>query len=318
MTRALPEPHAADLLTQWVVQPVALAAVVLLGATYAVLVVRLRRAGTRWPLRRSLYFAAGLALFAWTTCGYLAAYASSVYWAWTGESLVLLLAVPFLLLLGRPLDLLNRRGPGRLHNSRLAHTVRNPLVGPALIPLVSAVLFFGPLPGRAISTPALGWSLHLVLIVLGGIVILPLLGAGDDERSSLAIGLSLAIGSVELVLSALPGVILALHNGVATSFFAFRDLYPWSPTPAHDEQIAGSILGATAGVITMPFVFLVYRRWVRADMRDAAEVDAVLEAERITRASMAGFGPTAQAVAELPDRPWWLNDPAMRDRLRRH
>ena len=59
-----------------------------------------------------------------------------------------------------------------------------------------------------------------------------------------------------------------------------------------------------AEIIDLPFVVLVFRRWVRVDARDAAKVDAVLEAERSARG------------AET-DEPWWMSDPAMRDRLKR-
>jgi putative membrane protein len=55
-------------------------------------------------------------------------------------------------------------------------------------------------------------------------------------------------------------------------------------------------------------MLLVYRRWLRADARDAAAIDAVLDAERIARS----------ADTDAPaDAPWWLTDPAMQDRLRR-
>jgi hypothetical protein len=50
---------------------------------------------------------------------------------------------------------------------------------------------------------------------------------------------------------------------------------------------------------------------VRADERDAAEIDTVLEAERIAR-GQADDGPRGAS-----DEPWWLSDPAMRERMRR-
>ena len=76
--------------------------------------------------------------------------------------------------------------------------------------------FFGPLPGWAIAAPAVGWPLHLVLVLVGALMVLPLVGL-DDDVSSLAVGLSLAIGSFELVIDALPGIVLRLHTHLATS-----------------------------------------------------------------------------------------------------
>jgi putative membrane protein len=204
----------------------------------------------------------------------------------------------------------------RVLRSRFARVIGNPLVGPALVPLLSGVLFFGPLPQWAISSAPAGWALQLGLLIVGGLMVLPLVGL-DEDASSLAVGLSLAIGSFELVLDALPGVLLRLHTGLVTGWFDSRATHSWTPAALHDQQTAGAILWCIAEVIDLPFLILVYRRWLRADARDAARVDAVLEAERAARrgldeADAAGAPPT---VAER-DVPWWISDPAMQRRLR--
>jgi putative copper resistance protein D len=74
---------------------------------------------------------------------------------------------------------------------------------------------------------------------------------------------------------------------------------------------------------------------LRADARDAAQVDAVLEAERAARralltsdttdrAGVGGGGAPATAEGDISadavverDAPWWESDPAMQERLRR-
>jgi putative membrane protein len=315
---ALPAPGAAPLLTQWAWQPLALAAIVVLGVWYARGVVQVRGSGRRWPVGRSVTFAGGLVVAAWTTCGFLQAYVSSLFWVWTTQQLALLLVVPLLLLGGGPLQLARLRSGdrgliARFLRSPVARVVGNPLVGPALVPLLSVVLFFGPLPGWAIQTPALGWVLDLVIVAVGGLIVLPLIGL-DDSASSLAVGLSLAIGSFELVLDAVPGIVLRLHNTVATNYFAHRTLHAWSTSPINDQRTAGSILWCVSEVIDLPFLLLVYRRWVRADARDAAQIDAVLEAERIARGPSGGTGGADGAPSDVP---WWVNDPAMQQRLRR-
>src|SRR5581483_7319983 len=112
-------------------------------------------------------------------------------------------------------------------------------------PVLSFVLFFGPLPGWAIGTPAIGWLVQLGVVLVGAIMVLPLVGL-DGEASSLAVGLALAVGSFELVLDALPGVILRLHTRLATTWFDHRVTEPWSMHPLHDQQIAGAILWCIA------------------------------------------------------------------------
>lgn len=307
---ALDRPVPASALTAWTFEPLAILITLLLAAAY---LLGVRRLGRPWSSGRAAVFAAGLALLLWTTCGFLGVYARSLYWAWTTQTLVLWLAVPILLLWGHPIQLARAIvGPhGRLERvlrSRPCRVVSNPLVGPALVPILSAVLFFGPLPGWAIQSAPLGWLLHLALLGVGALMVLPLVGL-DDEVSSLAVGLSLAIGSFELVLDALPGVVLRLKNDLATSWFDHRSEHSWTPQPLHDQRVAGAILWCIAEIIDLPFLYLVYRRWLRVDARDAADVDAVLAAERAARGE--------SEVVER-DAPWWLSDPEMRDRLRRH
>jgi putative membrane protein len=310
---ALARPEPSSILTQWTAQPLAIAVIVLLVAGYAI---GLRRLGRPWPRWRTAAFAFGMLALTWTTCGFFQVYADSLYWAWTAQALVLWLVVPILVLIGHPVQLA-RAGAGangwleRALRSRLCRVIGNPLVSPALVPLLSFVLFFGPLPGWTIEWPPLGWLLQVVLLVAGALLVLPLVGL-DEDATSLAVGLSLAIGTFELVLDALPGVVLRLHNGLATSWFAHCAVHPWTPNALHDQRVAGATLWCIAEIIDLPFVWLVFRRWVRADARDAAVADAVLEAERAARGAL-----PAEAAHPDRDAPWWLSDPTMQERMHR-
>jgi putative membrane protein len=317
VTHALPSPGIAGLATQWAVQPLAIIATVLVAAWYLNSVRRLERAGEAWPVRRSILFTVGLVLLVWTTCGFPQAYASSLYWVWTAQTLTLFLLVPFILLSGQPLQLARKHSGrhgvvDRFLRSRLGRLLSNPLVGPALVPLLSGVLFFGPLPAWAIAAPVIGWMLQVVLVAVGALILLPLIGL-DDQPSSLAVGLTLAIGSFELVLDAIPGIALRMHATLVTSYLEHRSAHSWSPSPLHDQQIAGAILWCVSEVIDLPFLLIVYRRWLHADAREAAAIDAVLDAERIARTGLSD----ADGTDNQPDAPWWLTDPAMQHRLRR-
>lgn len=317
MTHALPSPGIAGLATQWALQPFAILAAVLAAAWYLRSVRRLTRTGQAWPVRRSVLFAVGVALFIWTTSGFLNVYASSLYWVWTTQALTLFLLVPFVLLSGQPLQLARKHSGrdgavDRFLRSRVGRLLSNPLVGPALVPLLSGVLFFGPLPAWAITAPAFGWALQIVLVGVGALILLPLVGL-DDEPSSLAVGLTLAIGSFELVLDAIPGIALRLNSGLVTSYFDHRATHSWSPSPLSDQHIAGSILWCVSEIIDLPFMLIVYRRWLRADAREAAAIDAILDAERIARTGL----PDADGTVDQADAPWWLTDPTMQHRLRR-
>ncbi len=310
----LAPPDLAGLFSHWTVQPVALVVVALLAVNY---VRNVRRLPGGWPVWRGVVFFAGLALLLWTSCGFPQVYASSLYWVWTAQTLTLWLVVPVLVLSGHPVQL--ARAVGRSHavdrilSWRGCRIVGNPLVGPALVPLLSGVLFFGPLPGWAIMSEPCGWLVQLALLAVGALMVQPLVGL-EEDASSLVVGLALFIGSFELVLDALPGVILRLHEGIVTSFFAYRDIHYWTPPALHDQRVAGAVLWCIAEIIDLPYLLLVFRRWLRADARDAAEVDAVLEAERAARRAIAPDEP--EPVVER-DAPWWLTDPAMQQRIRR-
>jgi cytochrome c oxidase assembly factor CtaG len=311
---ALDRPGGAAVLGAWTPQPLAIVLAVALAWAY---VRAARRAPTRPPTGRSTLFGLGLLLLVWTTCGFPQVYASSLYWVWTSQTLLLWLLIPILILSGHPVQLARAAsGEGRWLDrtlrSRPVRVLGNPLVGPALVPILSGVLFFGPLPGWSISSAPAGWFLHLALLLIGAIMVLPLVGL-DEEASSLAVGLSVAIGCFELVLDALPGVILRLHTGLVTSWFDLRDRHSWTPDALHDQRVAGAILWCIAELIDLPFLLLVYRRWLRADARDAAEVDAVLDAERAARGAL----PDGAEREVERDAPWWLSDPSMQEHLRR-
>jgi cytochrome c oxidase assembly factor CtaG len=309
---ALERPSPAAGLTAWTPQPlaIALAAALVIGYGCA-----LRRADGH-PRWRTAVFGVGVLLLVWAACGFPGVYADSLYWVWTTRALLLWLVVPMLFLSGHPVQLARRLPAGRARldpilGSAFCRVVGNPLVGPALVPLLSFALFFGPVPEWAARFTWFDWLLQISLLVVGAAMVLPLVGL-DETATSLAVGLSLAIGCFELVLDALPGVILRLHTGLVTGWFDHRSVTEWTPGALHDQRIAGAILWCVAEIIDLPFLVLVYRRWLRADARDAAQVDAVLEGERAARAGLPG------SAAE-PDRdaPWWLSDPAMRERLRR-
>jgi putative copper resistance protein D len=310
---ALARPEPSSAVTAWTPQPLAIALATLLVVGY---LVGLRRLHSRWPARRIAVFALGILVLAWTTCGFLEVYADSLFWAWTAQTLLLWLVVPIVVLAGHPVQLARAAGgPGgrvdRVLRSRFSRIVGNPLISPALVPLLSFVLFFGPVPGWAIEWAPLGWAIHIGLLAVGALLAVPLIGL-DENATSLAVGLSMAIGTFELVLDAAPGMMLRLHHGLLATWFDHRTRRPWSPDALHDQRVAGATLWCVAQLLALPFVWLVFRRWVRADARDAAAADAVLEAERVARRALPGPG-----VEPGRDAPWWLTDPALRERLHR-
>jgi cytochrome c oxidase assembly factor CtaG len=312
---AIPEFSAAALFEQWYFQPVAVVVAVVAIGYYWRGLRALRRRSIPWPRGRVVLFGLGMALFVWASCGAAQVYSRALFSVWTGQLLTLLLIVPAVVMAGQPVELGRLvSGPNslgvRFLRSPLGRTLASPLVGPVIIPVLSVLLFFGPVPGWSLAAPGFAWGLQLAVAIIGAMIVLPLV-ASDDDRGSLAVGLAMAIGFLELLLDAIPGIVLRLQTHLSSNYFDHRLVQSWSPTPLHDQQWGGGVLWCAAEVLDLPFLILVFRRWMRADARDAREIDSVLEAERI----VATHGDDKASPAP-GDQPWWLNDPTMRERFR--
>jgi putative membrane protein len=215
-------------------------------------------------------FVTGLVLLAWVSCGPAEVYGRSIYWVWISQGLALLLIVPVPLLAGQPIELVRSRRDGaflpRLIDSRIGRSCTSPLVGPALIPLACVVALFGPVPGWAVQTPAVGWLVQCLLLVVGAAVVLPLVSA-TDVASSLAVGAAVAVGFVELLIDAVAGLVMRLSTRPVSSYFDHRTITAGLPPWLHDQQVAGGVLWCVAELLDLPFLVLIFRRWVRADAR---------------------------------------------------
>jgi putative membrane protein len=265
---------------------------------------RRRRAGTGWPGRLTAWFALGLLLALAVTCGPISHYDRVRYWVWVSQSLALLLIVPLPLMAGRPVELIQATSRTAARWPDAPSWLRSPLLGPALMPLVCLAVLFGPVPGWAAGNVWVGWLVHLVLLVIGSVIVLPLVRA-DERASSLAVGAAVAVGFVELLIDAIPGIVLRLSTHPVSGFFSHRHAAVGAPNWLHDQQVGGGILWCVAELLDLPFLLLVFRQWVRADSREAAVIDAALDAEAAEATETAGS-----------DQPWFVNDPRLRDRLR--
>src|SRR6478672_5662652 len=138
-------PTLTTLVTAWTVQPLAIVAVAVLAGWYA-----LGARRSRIQSGQVAVFALGLVALVWATCGFAGVYLDDLFYVWTAQQLGLLLVIPYLILAGGPLQLAPRPVQ-RFLGTGVARTLANPLVGPALVPLLSVALFFGPLPRWAID-----------------------------------------------------------------------------------------------------------------------------------------------------------------------
>ncbi|UQX89655.1 cytochrome c oxidase assembly protein [Jatrophihabitans telluris] len=263
---------------------------------------RARRTPGGWPWSRSASFLLGILLVLALTCGPAGHRAEQLFWFWLSQSLALLLIAPLLLMGGQPLQLFSGTAETWWRDPRWARprrAVASPVLGAGLVPLTCAALLFGPVPGWSIGVAGVGWITQLLLLGLGLVVAYPLI-AIDDTLTSTALGLAVGIGLVELLLDAVPGIVMRLSTHPVTNFFDYRHPVAGQPSWLHDQQIAGATLWCVAELLDLPFLILIFRRWISADEREAVFIDASL--------------PDPGGAED--SRPWFMSDPQLRDRFR--
>ena len=299
---------ALALITEWRPDLLTWAGLLLLAAGWLRIRLSGRARGLSRPRGRDAAMAGGVLLGLWVTGGFLQARAGQLMWIWTVQQLLLLLIVPMVILAGRPLDPGGAAWPARIAGSRAVRVASSPLIGPLYVPILCGLLFFGGLGSWSLRSPVSGGLLHLLLLCVGTLIALPLV-QGHVRTSSLAVGAALAVGVVELLVDAVPGIVLRLETHLTMSHFGVGRS-PWASSWLADQQTAGAVLWTVAEVLDLPFLVLVAVQWVRADAREAREVDALLDRQHALAATAGDDGGPSTTA------PWWLADPELRRRYR--
>jgi putative membrane protein len=288
-----PAPHAIDVLTQWQPAIVPLLVTVALLTAYGAGVRWVHARGEHWPARPTALFAAlGVGSYAVVTLGFLGVYSPYLRWAFAAQSALLLLVVPALIALGQPIELarkaLSDKGVARLNRivrSWPARMLSHPIGGPATL-LVLLLLFLTPLPPEVRAHPAALAAAQVLLPAVGLVAVLPV-AAGEEPASSTTMAIGFLIAFVELIADAVPGILLRLHSTVIGASVHLTAVPTWLPRPLRDQQLSGDVLWFIGEAIDLPFLAWLVVRWIRADAREAAVVDARLD-------------------ETYDERPWWV------------
>lgn len=299
----------------WTFQPVTTLA--LAAATGAVVLgaCRLASAGDRWPWRRAASFCLGLLTAVIATDGWPAVYAPALLSVLASRQLTLLLVSPVFIAFSRPQLPLRALWPNVRLPHRLTRTLSalgHPLLTPLLIPVITAVLLFSPLLAAVVDHRSVSDVVDLTLLGLGILIAAPL--ARDRRRDpSLAVGVALFAGLFELLLDAIPGIVLRLRGTVLGPVHMLAARRSWGPSALHDQQLAGAIVWGLAELIDLPFLLIVIQQWVHADTSEARRIDQALDREQriaelrapVTVADDAGQQPPVMGP------PWWETDPSV-------
>ncbi|VXB16223.1 cytochrome c oxidase assembly protein [Nocardioides sp. AX2bis] len=254
-----------SLLGAW--RPDAVVLLVLGAGLAAYLTTRRRRSAEArdWPRHRTRCFVTGTAVAAVTLCSGIATYAPLLLSVHLAQQLVLLLVVPPLLLLGRPVDLARGAGARDLP-AGVRHLLAVPLTGALATCVLLTVVHRTPVVSQSLGSS--WWHLVVVALTLAcGLALWwPVLAAEAPERRP----------STEWAGWLLPVVaclaVLAIQLRGADDLLAsawFLELRLGWVDPVEDQRLAGTIAGlaalALAGVAVVTWVLAARSRPARPD-----------------------------------------------------
>jgi len=323
-----PELTVSRAFTSWTLDLPVLLAVLAAGGLYLAGMRRVRRAGQPWPAVRAVAFlAGGTGVLVIATMSFIGVYQGVLFWPRAVQTVLLLLAAPLFLALGRPLSLLIAARPR--FGSRAEAAVRSPaariLTFPAITALVLVIvpflLYFTPWYEAGLRSDGVRELTYLALLAPGVVFFWTLLRL-DPVPKAYPYLVVLWVTGAEVVGDAILGLaIIADQHLIAGSYYQAL-ARPWGPSLREDQVIGGGALWILGDIIGLPFLAAALIAMIREDEEEADQVDAAIDAsaqaaasgEAVVTAEGAIPGELARAAAE--GRPWWESDPRFTSRFR--
>jgi putative membrane protein len=265
---------------------VATIVIVLASAAYLSGIFLAGRAGHSWPALPTLgFFLLGLGSYAVVEFGFLGSYSADLRWAFSTRIALLLFAVPGLVTTGRPIALARLAFSGlpaarleRILDSRVIRLVGNAVFAP-LFALAAFSIFLTPLAGVLRQSPVAEASVSVIVPLVGLLMVLPITEL-TRQRTSFFIAAEFLLAFVELVVDAIPGIVLRLNDIILDRVpAAVGNLPAWFPTVLHDQHLSGDYLWFIAELADIPILILLFVRWSRVDRKEAKVVDALSDEE---------------------------------------
>lgn len=303
--------------TAWVVGPVPMLAVAVVGGVYVAGVLRLRRRGDHWPLGRSLAFlVGGLGTIVVALESFLGAYDHVLISAHMAQHMLLWLVAPLFLALGAPITLALRALHGRPRQVML-HVVHSRAVAVLTFPLVAAtlyivspwVLYYSPLFEATLRSSVLHGLSQLLLVLVGFLWYWALLGTDPlPKRPSYPMRLIAIFAMLPFV--ALLGVAIMNSSRILAQDYLLSLHRAWGPSLSSDQQVGGMLTWICGDLTALILLWVIFLQWTRASEREARELDRRLDLEEAAAAAAAASAESApSAVAappagsSVPDRP---------------
>jgi putative membrane protein len=292
-------PPVLTFFATWRMEPVALGTIVLAFLLYTAGIVAARRRGGHWPLHRALsFYLLGLGSYAWVSFGFLGAYSTDLRWAFTTRIALLLLVVPALMSLGRPVLLaqaaLSDRAVGRLDrflDSRLIRFTGNAVFEP-LFSLGVFLVFLTPFSGLVRGSNYGQWAVTVLIPAIGLLTIIPIF-ENTTRHTSFFVMVEFVLAFAAFVFDPIPGILLRINETVLDQVASPVGMVAhWFPNALRDQQLSGDILWFLAEILDVPVLIILIIRWNRIDRTEAKSLDDLSDAEMeaLTRAHLRGPG----------------------------
>jgi putative membrane protein len=279
-------PPISILLGSWSFQPVALAIAIVIAGAYGFGIVTVRRRGERWPLWNTLaFFLLGVGSYVVVNLGFLGTYSQQLRFAFSTRTALLLFVVPALIALGHPFSLAKRALTGkarerveRFLDSRAVRVLSSAMISP-LIGLAIFSTFMTPISG-VLRTSWIGQDAVTLLIPAFGLLLVVPLIESFGQRTSFFVTVEFFIAFVELVIDAIPGIVVRLSGSILDGVGALHGVHPgWFPSPIRDQQLSGDLLWFIAELGDIPVLILLFIRWSRVDRKEAKGFDDLSDEE---------------------------------------
>ena len=314
----------AEALSSWTVSVPALAAIVVLAAGYLWLVGRLHRAGRSWPTGRTVAFVGlGLGSLAFATMSFLGVYAHVLFWVYATQLVTLLMVTPALLALGAPLTLAEEALPeswaaraSAWPNSAFGRCTTFPLVGTLLITAVPFIVYFTQTFEYLLRNNWAYYAAQLTYVAIGFLFFWPLLSS-DNQLRRWPWPVATLLVFLETLFDSVPGIVIWLSTRLIAPTYYAEVARPWGRSLLSDQKLGGVMLWGVGEVVGVPLLIAMVAQWMRADEREAARVDRLLDdaAGNVPEQLPPAVGPpNSPPDPATLERPWWEQDP---DRLRR-
>lgn len=281
-----PEPSLSRILFSYEIDGLTLGLLIFVVALYIKGVIILSKRGVKWPIGRTLAFAAGISAVDFATSGGLGLYSHFSFSAHMSAHMVIGMIAPIGIVLGAPITLALRTLPiGRdtqeqgvrgsfiaLLHSKLGRFYTNPIVALAIFDGSLFALYFTPLFGNLMQGHA-GHFVMSIHFLLAGILFFQILIGIDPMPQKVPHLVKIIIIFAAMSIHAFFSIsIMSASTLIDGGYFAQLGR-PWATDLLADQKLGGSIGWAMGEIPILLALLATFIQWSRADKKQANRID---------------------------------------------